>query len=407
MDSGNSGSLQSSSGGGDDDFDAASGGGSADSSTTSPLAALLRHPGFSGGSPLIYGLQDLAGAPPLSSHWCSTTTTAAPHPPRGAVSSPPPSLMSYHGGRGLVSAASAPAADQTATAAAAATQQQQPSAPPPPPRGPSRKRARASRRAPTTVLTTDTSNFRAMVQEFTGIPAPPFAAAGAAARSRLDSLLFPSRSAAAAALPQFLLRPFAHKPQAFAPPFTSPSTSSPAAATAAIAAPAGDSTAAMASGDGYQHHFTTAAPSALLGMQDHGSGGEYLSFQTALAGHLDGVGGDAGKYPLFDRGVAPPSERRPLADPADFMGLAHGVVSSEGHLHQRNGDRGGHGSDELLSGLVGGCKATYSTALPPLGRNRRGPPAGVSTATTTAAAAATAPMMRTQAADSWVCSTSE
>ncbi|PSS31645.1 VQ motif-containing protein [Actinidia chinensis var. chinensis] len=38
----------------------------------------------------------------------------------------------------------------------------------------SRKRTRASRRAPTTVLTTDTSNFRQMVQEFTGIPAPPF-----------------------------------------------------------------------------------------------------------------------------------------------------------------------------------------------------------------------------------------
>ncbi|KAK6940144.1 VQ protein [Dillenia turbinata] len=39
-----------------------------------------------------------------------------------------------------------------------------------------RKRTRASRRAPTTVLTTDTTNFRAMVQEFTGIPAPPFSA---------------------------------------------------------------------------------------------------------------------------------------------------------------------------------------------------------------------------------------
>ncbi|KAF8023472.1 hypothetical protein BT93_F0852 [Corymbia citriodora subsp. variegata] len=37
-----------------------------------------------------------------------------------------------------------------------------------------RKRTRASRRAPTTVLTTDTTNFRAMVQEFTGFPAPPF-----------------------------------------------------------------------------------------------------------------------------------------------------------------------------------------------------------------------------------------
>ncbi|XP_038996650.1 VQ motif-containing protein 22-like [Hibiscus syriacus] len=37
-----------------------------------------------------------------------------------------------------------------------------------------KKRTRASRKAPTTVLTTDPTNFRAMVQEFTGIPAPPF-----------------------------------------------------------------------------------------------------------------------------------------------------------------------------------------------------------------------------------------
>jgi len=37
-----------------------------------------------------------------------------------------------------------------------------------------RKRSRASRRAPTTLLKTDTSNFRAMVQRFTGIPETPF-----------------------------------------------------------------------------------------------------------------------------------------------------------------------------------------------------------------------------------------
>uniref|UniRef100_A0A7N0ULX4 VQ domain-containing protein n=1 Tax=Kalanchoe fedtschenkoi TaxID=63787 RepID=A0A7N0ULX4_KALFE len=38
-----------------------------------------------------------------------------------------------------------------------------------------KKRTRASRKTPTTVLTTDAANFRAMVQEFTGIPTPPFA----------------------------------------------------------------------------------------------------------------------------------------------------------------------------------------------------------------------------------------
>ncbi|CAL4998565.1 unnamed protein product [Urochloa decumbens] len=398
MDSGNSGSLQSSSGGGggggDDDFDAPCGGGpDSPSSSTSPLAALLRHPGFggAGASALIYGLQDLAGAPPLiSSHWCSTSPTAAPlAPTAGAGASPP-----CHGG--LASAASPPAADQ-----------QQPSTP----RG-SRKRARASRRAPTTVLTTDTSNFRAMVQEFTGIPAPPFAAAGvASSRSRLDSLLFPSRSAAAAAaLPQYLLRPFAHKLPAAYPPA---STSSPAPSNAAaIAAPtSAPGTAAVAPGDGYQHHLTTAAPPALLRMQDHGGGSSYLSFQfkSANTGQLDG----GGKYPMFDRSVAPPSAPRPVPvpDPADFLGLAHGVMSSDeerhaAHLHPRiNGDRG----DEL-SGLVGGCKATYSSVPPLLGRNGRIPLAGASTATATTAppvAAATAAAVRTQGVDSWVCSSSE
>ncbi|XVF64763.1 hypothetical protein PTKIN_Ptkin09bG0192900 [Pterospermum kingtungense] len=45
-----------------------------------------------------------------------------------------------------------------------------------------KKRTRASRRAPTTVLTTDTTNFRAMVQEFTGIPAPPFSGSSSYSR---------------------------------------------------------------------------------------------------------------------------------------------------------------------------------------------------------------------------------
>ncbi|XP_055820975.1 uncharacterized protein LOC129889615 [Solanum dulcamara] len=47
-----------------------------------------------------------------------------------------------------------------------------------------RKRSRASRRAPTTVLTTNTTNFRQMVQEFTGIPTSPFT--GSAYTRRFD-----------------------------------------------------------------------------------------------------------------------------------------------------------------------------------------------------------------------------
>uniref|UniRef100_A0A0E0LNJ6 VQ domain-containing protein n=1 Tax=Oryza punctata TaxID=4537 RepID=A0A0E0LNJ6_ORYPU len=70
-------------------------------------------------------------------------------------------------------------------------------------RKPPRKRPRAaSRRPPTTVLTTDASNFRAMVQEFTGFPAPPPFSCGALPSSHIlsgDGVLFPSGSAPAPA----------------------------------------------------------------------------------------------------------------------------------------------------------------------------------------------------------------
>ncbi|KAF7834286.1 rho GTPase-activating protein gacII-like isoform X1 [Senna tora] len=95
-----------------------------------------------------------------------------------------------------------------------------------------KKRSRASRRAPTTVLTTDTTNFRAMVQEFTGIPAPPFPSSSPFPRSRLD--LFGNNSASPSStttlrsahladppLPPYLLRPFPHKLHP-PPPFLSP-----------------------------------------------------------------------------------------------------------------------------------------------------------------------------------------
>ncbi|KAK7247433.1 hypothetical protein RIF29_42316 [Crotalaria pallida] len=79
-----------------------------------------------------------------------------------------------------------------------------------------KKRSRASRRAPTTVLTTDTANFRAMVQEFTGIPAPPFTSSNSHfPRTRLD-LFAPPHAAARPSPstlldPPYILRPFAQK----------------------------------------------------------------------------------------------------------------------------------------------------------------------------------------------------
>ncbi|TKY47650.1 Modulating plastid sigma factor [Spatholobus suberectus] len=98
-----------------------------------------------------------------------------------------------------------------------------------------KKRSRASRRAPTTVLTTDTTNFRAMVQEFTGIPAPPFTSSPFP-RTRLD--LFTSSSAIRSASthldppttttpPPYLLRPFAQKVQALPSSIPAPSSFPP------------------------------------------------------------------------------------------------------------------------------------------------------------------------------------
>ncbi|XWS29515.1 hypothetical protein CRYUN_Cryun24cG0035700 [Craigia yunnanensis] len=87
-----------------------------------------------------------------------------------------------------------------------------------------KKRSRASRRAPTNVLTTDTTNFRAMVQEFTGIPAPPFTSSPFP-RTRFDLFGTPSTMRSThldPSPPHYLLRPFAQK--IHPPPFVSSST---------------------------------------------------------------------------------------------------------------------------------------------------------------------------------------
>ncbi|XP_010531595.1 PREDICTED: integrator complex subunit 6 homolog [Tarenaya hassleriana] len=91
----------------------------------------------------------------------------------------------------------------------------------------SKKRTRASRRAPTTVLTTDTSNFRAMVQEFTGIPAPPLFS-NDVVNTRLNTFLglSPSPSSLSSTSYNLLLRPFAQKLVPTSPLLSSLSSSS-------------------------------------------------------------------------------------------------------------------------------------------------------------------------------------
>ncbi|KZV28913.1 hypothetical protein F511_13708 [Dorcoceras hygrometricum] len=89
-----------------------------------------------------------------------------------------------------------------------------------------KKRTRASRRAPTTVLTTDTSNFRQMVQEFTGIPTAPFPGSPYPRRMNLlsgGSALRPGGSHLDGLGPLYPLRP---PSQHMVSPFSSSSSSS-------------------------------------------------------------------------------------------------------------------------------------------------------------------------------------
>ncbi|KAF7816959.1 type-2 histone deacetylase 1-like [Senna tora] len=115
-----------------------------------------------------------------------------------------------------------------------------------------KKRSRASRRAPTTVLTTDTSNFRAMVQEFTGIPPPPFSSSYSYSR-RLASFRssFP------------LLRPSPHKLSS-----TNPSlllSSSPNSPSPLLMLPNHNHSISM--GDPNLIASTTAPPNSILNYQ--------------------------------------------------------------------------------------------------------------------------------------------
>ncbi|KAM0846166.1 hypothetical protein ACQ4PT_055846 [Festuca glaucescens] len=387
MDSGNSGSLQSSSGG-DDDFDSRGGGGGVDSS---PLSALLRPTpspssaaAFSLHGPL-YGLQDFTSAPPQQQQapWSSAQFMAGAASSSSHRAAPPSDA-------GVGSSAHHQAPDPSAAAAATSR--------PAPPRG-SRKRARASRRAPTTVLTTDTSNFRAMVQEFTGIPNPPFAAGagvpGASFGARFDHIFSSSaaalRSAAdpASSLPPYLLRPFAQKLQtAPAPsPFASFASPPPGGPNANVNAATAAASANQRAGDDFQ-----LPSSALLRMQQDHQSSSYLSFQNLLGStqptsqHMFG-------------GMSHAAPRMHQQAPSQLLsGLTHGgMMVSEGmhmhqHQHQQSNDVHQHQGGDELSGLVragasgsGSCKPNYashagassssaaaSTDAPPDGASRPG-----------------------------------
>nr|GME03804.1 rho GTPase-activating protein gacK-like [Ipomoea batatas] len=221
-----SGSLQSSSGG-DDEFDSRGG------DSISALLAQPRHhvvvdcishhpqPPHSAAmyNPLFSSKLFEPPLPPLPAEHNSTPPVVWPKTLRPEIN---PMLVSG----GALAAQSAPVSFTGATAASGGACDQ-----PHVVRNP-KKRSRASRRAPTTVLTTDTSNFRAMVQEFTGIPSPPFTSSLPFSRTLASPSAMRSGGAAHFAdnirpSPPYLRRPFPQKIQPLHPAFPPPPSPSP------------------------------------------------------------------------------------------------------------------------------------------------------------------------------------
>ncbi|MBA0590722.1 uncharacterized protein LOC105804228 [Gossypium raimondii] len=227
-----------------------------------------------------------------------------------------------------------------------------------------KKRSRASRRAPTTVLTTDTTNFRAMVQEFTGIPAAPFTSS-AFPRTRLDIFggtpsstlrslhLHPSTS-------HYLLRPFA--PQIQSPSFVSSSVASTPITNITSASATNDSTTTSSTPINYQLPSELGLLKQPQNLLNINMQNPILNFQPLLR--------DPKKYPLPNSTIQGcldiPSNGTPLKMGVleDEFGLSQGhvntdlcgvqnMVSSEGAL-PRNERRGFQEHDQSLPRSING-----------------------------------------------------
>jgi hypothetical protein len=244
------------------------------------------------------------------------------------------------------------------------------------------------------------------VQEFTGIPSPPFAPSPAATlRTRFDHIFPPPSSSLratagdAASLPPYLLRPFAQKlpssapASAFPPDTTSTSSTlssgiSTANANSATAAAAGASSNPSAQADTFQ-----LTSSALLRLQDSSS---YLSFQNLLES-------ESSSQSIFGPAGGGFAAHAPL--PSEILaGIAHGgLMGSEG-LHFQHPRRDvQHGGDEL-SGVVasgGSCKLNYSTHAGAAGSSSAA--AGSSDKPPVADAPGTARPARGEGLEPWIC----
>lgn len=267
MDSGNSGSMQSSSGG-DEDYDDSRGesistflNNSSNSNSLAHFGSIPSHNNSNNPSFLSHHHQqhnpnntffDTAASlfpqssnPPFNANdliWSSSSTTSSSRALRSDqslnfISSAPSSNVTASGqlfhhpnqnpfpGSSSLQAMQQPSMEPTNVARASSSAQpdQQPNVAKNP-----KKRTRASRRAPTTVLTTDTTNFRQMVQEFTGIPTAPFT--GSPYTRRLDLFSTAGSGMRTGHLdslgPLYPLRPSAQKVQVS--PFMSQLSSPPA-----------------------------------------------------------------------------------------------------------------------------------------------------------------------------------
>ncbi|KAJ4758844.1 VQ motif-containing protein [Rhynchospora pubera] len=312
MDSANSGSIQSSSGG-DEEFDSRPG-------SSDPLLSFFQSNTAGSAAPFYSSLPDFASHLLPYDQTATTAAAAATATNPRTFNPPPPSSFSLNTSQ--VHTNTTPSSSSAGTAATANN-------PTATPRG-SRKRTRASRRAPTTVLTTDTSNFRAMVQEFTGIPSPPFAPSPLTRSTRFDHHLFSSASPSSS-LPPYLLRPFAQKLNTSIMSGSTPSIETTIAGTSSIPVTSGLTGVA---GVGALPTNEQAHAQTLVNMQN-----PLLSFQSLLQSQLQPKYDTRSMLNVGSR--APPS----MGISGDYTGstIPHGLLGSE-KLHQNSWPGTGSGS---------------------------------------------------------------
>ncbi|KAK2990803.1 hypothetical protein RJ640_008943 [Escallonia rubra] len=363
MDSGNSGSLQSSSGG-DEEFDSRADSFSAfmmnPTTHVGPIPnppPLHHHPPPPMFDPLSNYFDSRPPQPPPQNHQNSLLNLDMPWS-KNPRSDPSPFFSLESQSRGLFTTTShaipplAPATDTATTAprpssSSAAPDQSSHSAP----RNP-KKRSRASRRAPTTVLTTDTTNFRAMVQEFTGIPAPPFTSSSPFPRGRFDLFGTPSTIRSSPLVdtsqpPYNLLRPFAQKLQPQQPFVSSPLSSSLADA---MASNTNGISSGTSSNTASSNHFPFEESGGLFKHQPSMQNPINLStFQSFLQSPLPTI-----KYPLSNSAIL--GSKTPQQSVASQANDSHlnkmGILDDFGLSH--------HGLSSLVSSKGNGPTTNWA-----------------------------------------------